>query len=52
MGEEIPDAAQICKFCEASVQPEPSEEEKQAVREMLEQMGPDAPFCGCWAEER
>lgn len=40
-GKEIPDAAQICEFCEASVQPEPSEEEKQAVREMLEQMGPE-----------
>jgi len=41
-GKDIPDAAKICEFCEATVQAEPSAEEVQAVWEMLEQMDPEA----------
>ena len=41
-GKDIPNAAKICEFCEAGVEPEPSAEEKQMVQEMLEQMGPEA----------
>ena len=35
---EIPEAAQACQSCEAPVEPEPTEEEMDAVRGILEQM--------------
>ena len=41
-GKEIHDSATMCQFCEASVEPEPTEEEKQAVIEFLDQMDPRA----------
>ena len=41
-GKEIPEAAQACQFCEAAVEPEPTEKEKNAVRELLEGMPPEA----------
>lgn len=37
-GKSIPDAARACKFCEAPVELEPTEEEIEAVREILDQM--------------
>lgn len=37
-GKNIPDAAKACKFCEAPVEPEPTEEEVEAVRQILDQM--------------
>ncbi len=40
-GKEIPEAAQACQFCEAAVKPEPTEEEMEAVRGILEQMPPE-----------
>lgn len=39
---EIPATAKACKFCEATVQEEPSEDEKKLAKEMLDQMDPDA----------
>jgi hypothetical protein len=41
-GKDIPEAAKICKFCEAPAQAEPTAEEMQAVQEMLERMDPEA----------
>lgn len=41
-GKEIPGSAGACKYCEAAVQPEPSEEEKVAVLGMLAEMDPQA----------
>jgi hypothetical protein len=41
-GREIPEAVRACQFCEAAVEPEPSEEEKEAVRELLGQIPPEA----------
>ena len=32
-GKRIPDAAKVCRFCEAAVQAKPTEEEEQVVRE-------------------
>ncbi len=37
-GKQIPDTARACKFCEAPAEPEPVEEEIEAVREKLDQM--------------
>lgn len=39
---EIPATAKACKFCEAAVQEEPSEDEKKFAKEMLDQMDPEA----------
>ena len=39
-GKEIPDDAVMCKFCEARVEPEPSEEEAQAALEVLGKLDP------------
>ena len=41
-GKKISDTAKVCGLCEAAVEDEPTEEEKAAVREILEQMPPDA----------
>ena len=41
-GKEIPEAARACQFCEAAVEPEPTEEEKDVARELLEGMPPEA----------
>ena len=41
-GKEIPETAQACQFCEAAVEPEPTAEEKDAVRELLDGMPPEA----------
>ncbi len=41
-GKKIPDKAKVCKFCEAAVETEPTEEEKEAVRDILGQMPPEA----------
>ncbi len=40
-GMDIPDAAKICKFCEAAVEAEPTAEEMEVVQEMLGQMSPE-----------
>jgi DNA-directed RNA polymerase subunit N (RpoN/RPB10) len=37
-GKTIPENAKACKFCEAPAEPEPTEEEIEAVREIFEQM--------------
>ncbi len=41
-GKRIPDDAKACRFCEAAVKNEPTEEEKNVVREILGQMPPEA----------
>ncbi len=41
-GKKVPDTAKVCGFCEAAVSGEPSAEEKDAVREILGQMPPEA----------
>jgi hypothetical protein len=41
-GKKIPDAAKVCRFCEAAVQAKPTKEEEQVVQELLEQMPPEA----------
>jgi hypothetical protein len=41
-GKKIPDDAKACGFCEAAMQDEPSEEEKELVRGLLEEMPPEA----------
>ncbi len=41
-GKNIPDTAKVCRFCEAAVEAEPTEEEKDVVRELLKQMPPEA----------
>jgi hypothetical protein len=38
----IPDTAKICQFCEAPIEEGPTEEEQQAILEILEQMPPEA----------
>ena len=40
-GQDIPDAAMICEFCEAVREAEPTEEEIEAVHEALEQRPPE-----------
>ena len=40
-GKKIPDKAKVCHFCEAAVEAEPTEEEKEAVRGLLDQMPPE-----------
>jgi hypothetical protein len=39
---EIPDTAAICVHCEAPVMPEPTAEEMDAARALLQQLPPDA----------
>jgi hypothetical protein len=39
---EIPETAKICVHCEEPVMPEPSAEEMEAARELLEQLPPEA----------
>ena len=41
-GKNIPDTAKVCRFCEAAVEEEPTESEKNIVRELLGQMPPEA----------
>lgn len=41
-GKEIPASAKACQHCEASLQEGPGEEEKQLVKQMLDQMDPEA----------
>jgi len=41
-GKKIPDDAKVCGFCEAAVQDEPTEEEKDLVRSLLGEMPADA----------
>jgi hypothetical protein len=41
-GKEIPTGAQLCQFCEAAVEPEPTEQELRMVGDMLENMPPEA----------
>jgi hypothetical protein len=38
----IPEDAKVCRFCEATVEDEPGEEEKDVVRDLLAQMPPEA----------
>jgi hypothetical protein len=38
---EIPDTAKRCQYCEAAVEPEPSEEDIDAVEGLLDNMSPD-----------
>jgi len=40
-GRNIPDVAKMCPFCEATVEPEPTQDEKQAALDILEQLPPD-----------
>ena len=41
-GKKIPSTAKVCKFCEAAVEAEPTEEEKEALSDILQQMPPEA----------
>jgi hypothetical protein len=41
-GKKIPDTAGGCRFCEAAVQDEPTESDKDLVRDLLGQMPPEA----------
>jgi hypothetical protein len=41
-GKKIPDTAKVCRFCEAAVEDEPTEEEKDVVQDLLKQMPPEA----------
>jgi hypothetical protein len=41
-GKKIPDKAKVCRFCEADVLAEPTEEEKAAVEDIVRQMPPEA----------
>ena len=41
-GKKIPDTAKVCRFCEAAVQDEPTEAEKDLVRDLLGTMPPEA----------
>jgi hypothetical protein len=41
-GKKIPDTAKVCRFCEAAVEDEPTEPEKDLVRDLLGQMPPEA----------
>jgi len=41
-GKEIPDNALMCRFCEAPVEPEPTEEEAREALEALQRLDPQA----------
>jgi hypothetical protein len=41
-GKKIPDTAKVCRFCEAAVDEEPTESEKDLVRGLLGNMPPEA----------
>jgi hypothetical protein len=41
-GKKIPDKAKVCGFCEAAVEDGPTREEEAMVRDLLEQMPPEA----------
>lgn len=41
-GKTIPEEAKACQFCEAAVEPEPTEEEEELVRGILNQMPAEA----------
>ena len=41
-GKEIPAGAKHCQFCEAEVEPEPTEDELRVVGDMLAKMPPEA----------
>jgi hypothetical protein len=41
-GKKIPRTAQVCQYCERVVEPEPTDEEKEAVLELLGQMPAEA----------
>ena len=41
-GKKIPDTAKVCRFCEAAVEDEPMESEKDLVRDLLGTMPPEA----------
>lgn len=41
-GKKLPKKAKRCQFCEAIVEAEPTEEDMEVVRDMLEQMPPEA----------
>ncbi len=40
-GNEIPDNAKMCQYCEAAVQPAPTEEELETAWEAFQQLDPD-----------
>jgi len=41
-GKKIPDTAKACRFCEAAMEEEPTESEKDVVRDILGLMPPEA----------
>lgn len=41
-GKSVPDMAKVCQFCEAVIEPEPTEEEKRLVGDLLERLPPGA----------
>jgi predicted metal-binding protein len=41
-GKQIPEGAKHCQFCEAEVEAEPTEAERQVIGEMLSNMPPEA----------
>jgi hypothetical protein len=41
-GKRIPDTVKVCGFCEAAVEDEPTEEEKDVVRDLLKEIPPEA----------
>lgn len=41
-GRDIPDSARVCQFCEAAVEPAPTEEELNAARELAAHLPPEA----------
>ena len=41
-GEDIPETAQACQYCESVVEPEPTAEDEKLVLELLAQLPPEA----------
>jgi hypothetical protein len=41
-GKSVPETAKVCQFCEAAREPDPTEEEKRLVGDLLERMPPGA----------
>lgn len=41
-GKSVPETAKVCQFCEAAIEPDPTEEEKRLVGDLLERMPPGA----------
>jgi hypothetical protein len=40
-GRKVPKTAKVCQFCEAAIEPEPTDEEKRIVGDLLREMPPE-----------